>query len=390
MKKIYFLLAMVLVMTGFTSCDDVEYLSAEPVAKVSSLDLTTEGRDVTLTWTLPDVQGVRGVVIQDTNEATDTVDAPTTSYTYERVAMNKELVYTVKVVYDNGRVSEGETVRTTIEGVAGRVGMLIGYNSASEVEDDDEKAAVEWFQKAYPDGVILTPSSILTANLTEYAAIWIQIDREGIQPGWRNLPSALIGDDVIGKLTEFYKDGGCLLLGTHATQLIVPLGRLAENRAPGLFGSGSAIDSPEPITINANIGNGVYDHRSHRIFSGLSVSSIYAYETYPLIGVGVREDHNCMWDLNSYGLGGLYPDAPDTVYAFEQENDAVVLATWGHVVDYCCAGIVEFEPSGDYAGRCIAIGVACYEWNQNSGPNEFQSNIELLTSNCLNYFVDLY
>ena len=127
------------------------------MAKVSSLDLTTEGRDVTLTWTLPDVQGVRGVVIQDTNEATDTVDAPATSYTYERVAMNKELVYTVKVVYDNGRVSEGETVRTTIEGVAGRVGMLIGYNSASEVEDDDEKAAVEWFQKAYPDGVILTP-----------------------------------------------------------------------------------------------------------------------------------------------------------------------------------------------------------------------------------------
>ena len=31
------------------------------------------------------------------------------------------------------------------------------------------------------------------------------------------------------------------------------------------------------------------------------------HETFPLIGTGRREDHNCMWDLNSYGFPLFIP-----------------------------------------------------------------------------------
>ena len=92
-----------------------------------------------------------------------------------------------------------------------------------------------------------------------------------------------------------------------------------------------------------------------------------------------------MWDLNSYGFPGLYPNAGNIVKAFEEENNATVLATWGHVTDYCCAGMVEFTSTAEYQGTCIALGLAAYEWNQNSNLNVYQDNIVLMTKNILHY-----
>ena len=102
--------------------------------------------------------------------------------------------------------------------------------------------------------------------------------------------------------------------------------------------------------------------------------------TIPLIGPGNREDHNCMWDLNSYGFN-IPADGPNVVKAFETENTATVLSTWGQVTDFCCGGIIYFAPTPTYKGKCVAIGLAAYEWNQNSGVNLYQSNIEQITKN---------
>ena len=61
------------------------------------------------------------------------------------------------------------------------------------------------------------------------------------------------------------------------------------------------------------------------------------------------------------------------------------MATWGHVTDDCCAGMVEFAPTAEYQGTCIAIGLAAYEWNQNSNLNVYQDNLVLMTKNILHY-----
>lgn len=87
-----------------------------------------------------------------------------------------------------------------------------------------------------------------------------------------------------------------------------------------------------------------------------------------------------MWDLNSYG----FPGAPNVVVNFEDAANASVLATWGHVQDYCCAGIVEFNANASFDGKVIGIGLSAYEFRQNTG-NEFQANIEALTANCIEY-----
>lgn len=382
--KTYLFIFIAFLLCGFTACSDVEYASVPEVAKISNLQYTLNGRNVTLTWTLPASSEVTGVTIQYNNATPIILEADATSYTFERVPYNLDLAYTVKVNYANGRVSEGETVRTKIEGVV-KIGYLISYNNVADIEDDDEKASARWFQSNYPAGVILTPSTIVTTDLSEFSVIWIHIDRVGIGAGWNKLPATLISDETIAALTDYYKEGGNLFLSNHATQLTVPLGRLAADRAPGIFGDGEGGSGDDIWTINANIGL-KYDRSTHAVFKGMEISKQYEdHESFPLIGPGQREDHNCMWDLNSCGFPVLYPDAENVVSAFETENNAVVLATWGHVVDWCCAGMIELNPTTQYKGRCIAIGLAAYEWNQNSGVNVYQSNIELMTNNILTY-----
>ena len=47
--------------------------------------------------------------------------------------------------------------------------------------------------------------------------------------------------------------------------------------------------------------------------------------------------------------------------------------------------MVEFAPTTEYQGTCIALGLAAYEWNQNSNLNVYQDNIMLMTKNILHY-----
>ena len=166
MKKYIYILTLFATCL-IAACSELEYDSVPPVAKVSNLTYTIDKRDVTLSWTLPVTDlSISGITVQFNNEAKMELPADATTYLYERVPLNRELAYTVKVKYENGRVSEGETVRPTIEGeVTSKFGFLIAYNDVSEIEDDDEKAAAEWFVEKYPTGEVITPEMATTIDL---------------------------------------------------------------------------------------------------------------------------------------------------------------------------------------------------------------------------------
>ena len=133
-----------------------------------------------------------------------------------------------------------------------------------------------------------------------------------------------------------------------------------------------------------------YDHRTHPIYAGMiEFNEYHPHPTFPLVGPGHREDHNCMWDFNAYGYRELYPEAENTVRAFEVENNAVVLGTWGQVTDFACAGLIEFLPTAECQGTCIAMGLAAYEWNQNTNANIWHDNIITITRNMVSYLAGL-
>ena len=278
--------------------------------------------------------------------------------------------------------------------MAQKLGMFIGYNDISAIEDDDEKAAAEWFNTNYVakgEGQFFTPANINTLNAMNVRALWVAIDRVGIEKGYNNLPAAFNSNEAITAMKKFVQDGGNLLLTSHATQLIVPLERVTDVYAPNLFGSAAGGDNPDVWGINAQIGAtqaNPYDHRLHAIYQGLEANTTqYSdHEFFPLIGAGCKEDHNCKWDFNA--IAGL-ENNPNKLADFEQKTSSTVLGAWQHVVDYACAGVIEFHPTTGFKGTILCNGIAAYEWNQNNVTNAYQSNIEKLTANSLEYLKSL-
>jgi len=381
--KISILISVLALSLGLTSCSDVAYPDALTSQSPSSLEWNNSGRQLTLTWTLPE-GAIATLLYKDNVQIAELTNGETT-YTVKRADANVDNYYTVKAVYEDGRVSEGKTALVHINyDVVTKAGYLLLADDYTKLTDDDELAAAKWFNDNYVKngtGAFIKPSDIANITVDEFSRIMIVIDRNGIARGWENLPAEVVG--IVDALKAYVQDDGKLLLLNHATQLVEAIGR-TKNFAPNIFGSGDGGNNPDVWGIQAVIGNidgQIYDHRSHDLYKGLETGQFtYGHDIFPTIGAGNKEDHNCMWDLNAYSLTGN----PNVVTAFETATNSSVLGTWQHVVDYCCAAVVEFNPTDDYSGRIIAIGPASYEFSQTDG-NAYQSNLEKIAKNALEY-----
>lgn len=286
-----------------------------------------------------------------------------------------------------------------------RVAILIAGDNVDEL-NPQERAAVELFKSLYPEGTVLTPGDVASRlSLDNYGTLWIHVDRLNVGSG--NLPESLTSQQVLDALGKFHADGGHMLLTKQAVQLVSRIGRIDPAYAPGIYADGDGDNGDDVWTLNAQIGwwqlnpdNGsqdssqYYDWRTHPIYAGLTTSQTYAWESYPMEGTGDgtamwREDHNCVWDLNSYSYS---VEGKNTVERFQNQNNCSVIGTWGQVEDYAVAGVVEFLPqsvarSVTMSGRILANGLAACELAPRYGGNTYTANVERLNANSLSYLV---
>lgn len=363
----------------------------ENLRNVENAKMSVRGRKVTLDWELPDTIGYEAVRITLNGNHTDAMTlAPTaTSVTLRSQPMDIDLQYDIQLVYDTYYASSGVVMETKIPFIKPTMAYLLTAPAPDALPDDDERAAAAWFA-AQPDAEFVTPDQLADLDTDQYPVLWVEIDRVGLPMGWENLPAAFSSASTIAALKAYSAEGGNLFFANFATQLTVPLGFVPANMAPTVYGNGDGGSGDDVWVINPYLGwdfrngsdQGFYDRTTHAIFNGIKLEdpNNYGYENLPLIGPGQREDHNCLWDCNIYGRG----DQRDVIANFELTTNSMVLATWGHVRDHCVAGLVEFYSTADH-GRCIAMGLAAYEWHQNSGENPYQHNIEQLTKNILDY-----
>ncbi len=372
-------------------------LPEENLPGVKDLKLSTSGRKVTLTWSAPDASGVTGYRIVTNGDVASAVSYPaeTTSATLKAQPMDVDLAYDVQAMYDTYYPSVSSIVTTKIPLIISKIGYVMTAPTIADLPDDDEQAAAQWFIQQ-ENCELVQAADLASIDPDNYSVLWILIDRQGLEMGWQNLPSEITSASAIEALKNYSAEGGNLYLSNMATQLTVPLGFVPDNMAPTVFSSGTGGTGGDVWTINPNLGwdfrpgsgtnvegqQPFYDRTEHAIFKGLTLEDPngYGYPNLPLIGPGQREDHNCLWDCNIYGKG----DSADVIANFESITGSLVLATWGHVRDHCVAGLVDFFATPVH-GRCVANGFAAYEWNQNSGPNPYQANVEKLTENILNY-----
>ena len=390
--KIFNIIGALCMACGFWACSDVDIPESASNSKGTVTSIVAnipEGtRQLTLNWTNPvgDIVGIQ--IIKDNTDIIELEGAPT-SYLIKKAPTNVEVIYTIKARFSDGTVSNGQTIRIFIPYEAkkanGTVAMLVPNDYATG--SADEKDAVEWFKKNYVNagkGTLITPATIDDLDAEKQAACWVMCDRVGIDNGWKNLPGNLAATATIEALKAFANDGGNLFLTNHATQLTVALGRIDENFAPGIFGSGEGGNNNDIWGVHPIIGNvegQIYDHSGHDIYRGMTYEAGLFAGIYSFEGPGFKGDHNCMWDLNAYGL----TPNPNVVKTWEETTNSTVLGTWNHVVDYCCAGIVDFAPTTTFAARILAVGLAAYEWNLGSDVNSKQDQLEMFTANCLKY-----
>ena len=154
-KNIILACSVCCITAALTACSDVDFEAARYSEAVSNLvaDYTQGQRQVTLRWNNPTMQGQSGIqIIQDDKDITN-IDEIINSYFIKKAPTNVDVSYTVKARYQDGRVSEGQTVRLNIayevQKGASKLAMLLpdDYLTGS----DDEKDAAAWFQKNYVD-----------------------------------------------------------------------------------------------------------------------------------------------------------------------------------------------------------------------------------------------
>ena len=374
-----------------SSCADVDLENGPYREAISNLkyDMTDGSRKVVLSWLNPTMANQSGIqIIKDNTDVLVDEDNIFDNYIIKKAPANVDVAYTVKARYGDGTVSEGQTVSFFLNYTGGKGGNMIAMLVPNDYEQSaDEKDAVAWFNANYVakgTGVVVTPATIEELDTEKQAACWVMCDRIGIDRGYQNLPGNLANGETILALKEFAANGGNLFLTNHATQLTVALGRIPEAYAPGIYGSGEGGFNPDIWGVQPIIGNAegqIYDHSAHPIYTGMDFTSgLYERSIYKFEGEGIKGDHNCMWDLNAFGLA---PN-PNVVKAWEDATNSSVLGTWNHVVDYCCAGIIDFAPTTDFPGRILAVGLAAYEWNEGDAHPE-KDQLERFTSNCLKY-----
>ena len=376
---------------GYSSMGETVYatLPQMELAPVTNLKAEVNRRTVTLSWTLPNSGNITGIRIyrSDDPDGATLINEAVNSFEMKSQPMDQQLTYNVEAIYAENYYAPAASVNATVPLVSTQAGFFLFEGSFNALTDDDEIAAATWFAQQ-PDAVFVTPDQLATLDPEEVSVLWIMVDRIGLQPGWQNLPAPLADATTIDALKAYSAAGGSIYLSNMATQLTAPLGIVPMDMAPNIFSSGDGGSGDDVWTINPHLGwdfqgsDIYYDRADHAIYAGITMEDPngYGYNSVPLIGPGQREDHNCMWDCNVFGPG----NQSDVIKNFEVTTNSMVMATWGHVRDHCVAGLVIFMSNMEH-GRCIANGFAAYEWNQNSGPNPYQKNVEQLTANILNY-----
>lgn len=274
--------------------------------------------------------------------------------------------------------------------------------------ENPEQNAANWYNTRFVKnnaGVFINTGQISTAIANGITTLWVNIDRVGLD----DIRTAGISDAVVADLKAYVEAGGNLLLTKQATMIAHRIGRIyqptfsaegynlggdvwAVNPQMGLSnGYMEAFDrSNHPVYADVEWDEGLYTYRPS------DESDYEPYKVLPLVSANRRTDNNCMW-IELYRKDpdnptGAMPETEGVTHyqnndslrliEFESDWNVTMLGSWGQVIDFCAAGLVEMHPEENFNGIVMAIGFAAYQWGNS---NAYVPNVKKLTENSINY-----
>lgn len=357
------------------------------------------------TWPqVADATSIEVVATNGTRIITDNIDGKATEYVVS--GCSKDEVWTVTLVSAN---AQGKALPATGSVKVGRtaVGFLSVYATPEELVangDDDEASAWLWLHQEYPDADFLPFSSIDSdSKIQKYRVLWWYRDLEGVgeEEVW-TMPADVMSATPFVK--EWYKQGGSLLLWSHATPYIGTLGRIDSN----LLRNNDHTIGTAPGGINNDVwkmgvglnpgGNFSADFTSHPLYNGMTTESGDRCKLLPVKGPGWTEDHNCLYFNIPAALTGKGNQEEDCYKELTEVYGIYPLGTWDSQIDFVSQlNVWEAQPGNtEFQGTILCIGNGGCEFSMknsdgtpdksaNPKNNAYQNNILKMARNAIEY-----
>lgn len=365
---------------GNLSVGELVRFKREGAYPVQNLGAEQVDNNVLVKWTAP-AEPVSKIKVSIGSQTIE-LDGNETQYQFQNLPVGQ---YNISVITTNSAGLVSNTAYLPFKVGATAVAYIGIYQDSTTLlmqGDDDEIAGGKWLFKNYKNARYVSFDQIKSGavDLKNYRVLWWNYDLQSTN----SLPGIANDATVLSEIKSFYESGGNLLFNQFAARYFWPLGRMTASY-PMVIGSGNGFSNPDTWGIGVKIGR-KHDQSSHPLFAGITMTSQPDGRiTFPIIGPGWKEDHNTVIE-NIPGFLGLGPNDNDAAYnKFISDNNLEWLGKWDGIGDYWMAGIMELKPKDNFLGTAIWIGIGGIEWNQNSGTNIYQQNVERMYKNAIDY-----
>ena len=372
--------------------------------QMSQLD-KTGGYDALVEWNKAD--DASSILLTATNglrTINETLSGSATNYTISDVETGD--TWEVKLVAQN---EKGTSLSTTSSLRIGKtaIGFLSIYGTPEELVengDDDEASAWLWLHETYPTAQFVCFDDIKSVDDVEPFRVlfWLR-DLEGVSESdvW-NIPANV--EAATPFIREWYKNGGSMLLWSHATVYAGHLGRINLDEMKGNdhafgFGEGGINEDTWRMAVELNPDHKFKkDHSTHPIYKGLEVETTADTKLIAFKGPGWTEDHNCLY-FNLPSLWTGIGNTEESCYAqCTQVYGVYPLGTWDSQIWWVSQMNVWEAQQGntEFQGTLLCIGNGGCEFslkNRDGSPdksahpknNIYQDNVLTLAKNSLEY-----
>ena len=363
------------------------------------------GYDALVVWDrAADATSIKFVATNGKQTINETLAGTATSYTINDVQTGDTWEVILTAVNDKGTAL---STRSSLRIGKTAIGFLSVYATPDELVangDDDEASAWLWLHETYPTAQFVPFSTITAANVIEPFRVlfWLR-DLEGVGEGevWDMPADVQTATPVI---KEWYKQGGSLLLWSHATVYAGHLGRINlddmknNDRAIGTSFGGINNDVWK-MAVALNPGSRFSkDHSTHPIYKGLEVESTDRTKLIAFKGPGWTEDHNCLFFNLPSLMTGIGNQEEACYTQLTQTYGIYPLGTWDSQIDWVSQMNVWEAQQGntEFKGTLLCIGNGGCEFSMKNADgtpdksahpknNIYQDNVLTLAKNSLEY-----
>lgn len=401
---------------GNVSSGVILTFTREGATKVKSVSLSqvdkVDGYDMKVEWDkATDAKSVKVVATNGRRNETKELAADATSCVIENVLVDE--TWNVSVIAVNDKGASLSTVSSLKIGKT-MIGYLSEYATEEELiqnGDDDEACAWLWTKAEYPTAKLVYFGDVKSAaDLEQFRVLfWLRdIETGRFEDVFEYSETVKAATPYI---SQWYKNGGSVLLWSHACPYIEQLGRLEVGTftAPGAdcaCGTGTGWNGAGDdwvLSVSAYPGDKFkIDFSSHPIYRGfendIELRDGDTWKAIHMLGPGWREDHNCLFFNLPGKLTGKGNQDKACYDLCTSEYGIYPLGTWDSQRFWIGQLNVWEAQQGntDCKGTVICIGNGGCEFSQNNPDgskdvraypknNIYQDNILRLAKNSLEY-----